>query len=269
MKVSLIIIVLFCVQNLHAQNEQIELINFKLELYKDEILRHQKEILNHKSVIRDLEDSISIAQNKIDSIKFYATIKSDSDLVYKTTVNTYTSLKAEPKFYSDNVCSIASGETIKIFDYSETYYKAHYKNFYGYISEDVVVENEELLRLKKMRMLEKEDVIKQYSNLLDRIVEEGLKEVDNQNELTLDAQNIPMEKDQLIKKYGLENGMNIHLKKLWIGMTSVMIIEGWGFPDEINKTVGSWGEYEQWIYGDSFYLYFENHILTSWQEFSN
>ena len=34
---------------------------------------------------------------------------------------------------------------------------------------------------------------------------------------------------------------------------------------DINKTVGSWGIHEQWIYSSHF-LYFENGILTSWQD---
>ena len=43
---------------------------------------------------------------------------------------------------------------------------------------------------------------------------------------------------------------------------------------DINKTVGSWGVHEQWVYGSSMegggympshYLYFEDGILTTYQ----
>lgn len=51
-----------------------------------------------------------------------------------------------------------------------------------------------------------------------------------------------------------------------LGFTKEQVLERWGEPKDINKTVGSWGVHEQWIYTKT-YLYFENSILTSWQEF--
>jgi hypothetical protein len=67
----------------------------------------------------------------------------------------------------------------------------------------------------------------------------------------------------LTKKYGsLEIVEKIMAKKIWLGMTDKMARESWGTPDDINRTVGSWGVHEQWIYGNT-YVYFENGILTS------
>lgn len=48
------------------------------------------------------------------------------------------------------------------------------------------------------------------------------------------------------------------------GMTKDMAILSWGEPNDINRSVGSWGVQEQWCYENS-YLYFENGRLTSWQ----
>lgn len=42
-----------------------------------------------------------------------------------------------------------------------------------------------------------------------------------------------------------------------------MARESLGKPETINKTVGSWGVHEQWVYGDT-YLYFENNVLKSY-----
>ena len=50
-----------------------------------------------------------------------------------------------------------------------------------------------------------------------------------------------------------------------LGMTKAMVTASVGYPDDINRTVGSWGVHEQWIYS-SYYLYFENGVLTSWQD---
>lgn len=54
--------------------------------------------------------------------------------------------------------------------------------------------------------------------------------------------------------------------KIALGMNKQEVIASIGRPNDINKTVGIWGVHEQWIYGDRRYLYFENGILTAWQE---
>lgn len=56
--------------------------------------------------------------------------------------------------------------------------------------------------------------------------------------------------------------------KIVIGMTKEQVEASWGQPRDVNRTVGSWGVHEQWIYGSyaGCYLYFEEGILTSWQD---
>lgn len=71
-------------------------------------------------------------------------------------------------------------------------------------------------------------------------------------------------KDGLIKKYGTTDAQRILEHKFWIGMTDKMARESMGTPNDINRSVGSWGVHEQWIYGNT-YLYFENEVLTSYQ----
>jgi len=71
--------------------------------------------------------------------------------------------------------------------------------------------------------------------------------------------------DELRKKYNPSTAELIINHKLQLGMTKDMVIESWGQPKNINKSVYSWGVHEQWVY-DSRYLYFEDGILTSWQE---
>jgi hypothetical protein len=55
-----------------------------------------------------------------------------------------------------------------------------------------------------------------------------------------------------------------------LDMTREQVIFSWGRPNDINKTVGSWGVHEQWVYNRGSiqrqYLYFENDKLTSWQD---
>ncbi len=95
---------------------------------------------------------------------------------------------------------------------------------------------------------------------------------DYQKELSIKEQkekeritNLKKRKVALIKKYGKVYGNLISQGKVKIGMTTSMCKESWGIPTDINKTIGSFGTYEQWVYGNKEYLYFENGKLTTIQ----
>lgn len=61
--------------------------------------------------------------------------------------------------------------------------------------------------------------------------------------------------------------MAIREGKLIIGMNRDQAIASWGKPEKINRTVTRAGNTEQWVFG-SFgpFVYFENGILTAWQD---
>ena len=71
-------------------------------------------------------------------------------------------------------------------------------------------------------------------------------------------------------KFGILFADALRNKRFLLGMRKEVVWLGWGYPDEINKTVSLWGVHEQWIYDKPFYetvyLYFENDVLTSWQD---
>lgn len=48
-------------------------------------------------------------------------------------------------------------------------------------------------------------------------------------------------------------------------MTTEHCRAAWGSPDDINRSVGSFGPHEQWVCGST-YLYFEDGVLTSFQD---
>lgn len=80
----------------------------------------------------------------------------------------------------------------------------------------------------------------------------------------------------LYEKWHLENPRKKHtdwITKVWkaieerevfIGMTEDMVLLSWGAPKDKNRSIGSWGMHEQWVYSSS-YLYFEDGILRSIQ----
>jgi hypothetical protein len=58
----------------------------------------------------------------------------------------------------------------------------------------------------------------------------------------------------------------IKSSKITIGMTSGEVEASWGAPNKINRTVSTLGVHEQWIYGEAQYLYFDNGVMTSFQD---
>ena len=68
------------------------------------------------------------------------------------------------------------------------------------------------------------------------------------------------------KKYGSSIYQLIKEDKIRIGAPSVILLYVYGKPDDINKSTGSWGVHEQWVYRSyDVYIYVENGKITSWQ----
>lgn len=75
----------------------------------------------------------------------------------------------------------------------------------------------------------------------------------------------PVEKTMM--KYGCTQDIAeciIH-HRVAIGMTKEMAKAAWGKPRKVNRTATAYGIHEQWCYNSRCYLYFDDGILTSWQ----
>ena len=62
--------------------------------------------------------------------------------------------------------------------------------------------------------------------------------------------------------------------KINIGMIEEQVLASWGRPKKINKDVGTWGVFEQWVYeapspsyGVTYYVYLENGVVVTWQKY--
>lgn len=154
-----------------------------------------------------------------------------------------------PKSYK-SIKPLKQGDEISVVEELEDQYKVTLGgNLFGYIA--------------------KAAVIKKSTKIASRNMELQKEERENRIKNQLEADRIEAEKVRMAsikKKYGETIGNKIIDGKIWIGMTSEMAIDSWGAPSEKNRTVGSWGVHEQWVYGDHTYLYFENGKLTSWQD---
>ena len=57
----------------------------------------------------------------------------------------------------------------------------------------------------------------------------------------LNEERLKERKDIYVKKYGKKWGTIVAEKKIQIGMTKDMVLDSWGEPDDINRTVGECG----------------------------
>jgi hypothetical protein len=68
-----------------------------------------------------------------------------------------------------------------------------------------------------------------------------------------------------IRRYGwprrFENA--VAARDIIIGMDAEMVVESWGLPVSINKTLTAAGETQQWVYGLGDYVYFSPNALVS------
>ena len=72
--------------------------------------------------------------------------------------------------------------------------------------------------------------------------------------------------ENLSTKYGKEVIERISNKEIWIGMTEEMLIDSWGNPTEINRTVLPSLVTKQYVYPNYKFVYVENGKVTSWQD---
>lgn len=82
--------------------------------------------------------------------------------------------------------------------------------------------------------------------------------------------------DKNAKKWGKNTAYSILHKEVHIGWSQEKCRASWGEPTHINRSTGSWGIHEQWVYRyeypatgmapDTKYLYFENGKLSSYDD---
>lgn len=142
-----------------------------------------------------------------------------------------------------------------------TYYPSENSNEMCYPFSSLFITKEELERIEYEKEIEKSQKI---NKLKEEFGEQYGAILQGYNDKDLDRFR------KLRTKYGNQNALSILHGRFYIGWTKDMVIESIGKPNDINRSVGSWGVHEQWVYGTDIshtkYLYFENGKLTSFQE---
>lgn len=251
MKCFFIIAFVIAIFSSYSQNKDIT----KLET---EIERYSKMITQYKNTVLSFEDSIKDLKVQIDSIKFYSFTPINKTFISSMKISA--KLFDEPSVLGNTIRMLKENESLEITDYTNDFFKVKTGKDYGFVLASMVKETEEIYLLQKTKMKIEEQVanekFRQEQLSIQKKREEKAKEDETKREIR---------KNSLIEKFGKVNAQKILDEKIWLGMTDKMARESWGNPKEINRSVGSWGIHEQWIYNNT-YLYFENGLLTSWQE---
>ena len=71
------------------------------------------------------------------------------------------------------------------------------------------------------------------------------------------------------KKYGSFTARKIIVERYWLGMSAEKAVDSIGKPNRIIRQVDASGKHEEWHYNHNLILWFNNGILTGWQESSN
>src|SRR5699024_11134472 len=107
----------------------------------------------------------------------------------------------------------------------------------------------------------------EYERQKDELGETKLVDMDKQPEETEDDNLVDDEGNDLDEGDDLNEDNDIYEDdKISIGMTEEEVLNRWGEPEDINRTITEHNVSEQWIYSNYQYLYFENGILTTIQQ---
>jgi len=206
--------------------------------------------------IASLTDSVSKIQKKIELLKTNEILSTISDSTLRGMTLKGAKLKKSPDPLGEISSTFTEEKEVIILDYSDLYFGVCAGGICGYMSEIWVKKSQEVENFISAKNFEKEE----------------LKRLEIERQTRLKTKTVQAERAKLvelektyIKRYGENNYSKMKQGYYWIGMNKEMATISLGSPNKVNRTVGAWGVREQWVY-ETIYLYFENGVLTSYQD---
>lgn len=151
---------------------------------------------------------------------------------------------------------LSVGDSVNLIEKHGTFWKVEHDSNVGYVygsaleSKATVVARKKIYEFKK-RQAESDSIRKSEYKL---------------KKDSIDSAKQTIKLQELTQKFGASNAKKIMQHKIWIGMTKGMLLESWGKPIDINRTVTQNLISEQWVYYNYKYVYLENNVVTSWQD---
>jgi len=200
-----------------------------------DISRIQKEIEDLEKEKKKIEKAIIAKQKELDQhVKQQSLIGLPEGSVGKVLVSgSKATIKATGDVYGEVLAKVPKGMELPIFlETSNGYVTVQYGSIKGYMSP---------LHLKRHTIPEEVSASLKRKSTTSRF-----------------------DRDKARWGYSIAN--KIKQKEIWIGMTSEMARRSIGSPKDINRSTYSFGVREQWVYPNGKYLYFEDGVLTSYQD---
>lgn len=180
-------------------------------------------------------------------------------MLFTITLNAQTktaTLKSASRLFADkdDLASVQlivpSGSSVDIQSEDDTYYYVTYEGTNGYIFKRHAVIDDSSTQVT--------------SNITDRIAAttatSATAETSTTNAVAATSTNRLAE---LQSRYDSRTAKSIYQRKIWKGMNTDMVIDSWGNPQQIDRTIIPDSVKEEWNYTKT-WLYFENDILISW-----
>lgn len=230
----------------------------KISQYKNEIEEIERTKTNLRAQLYFLDKKIDSLNSEINIIINDDKFSNSKVAIPLSGANFYKNMRV----YSSKIRELSSSDTLLVLDTlpNDIYIKVEVDGIVGYVAKSFLKEFEfgvivNYSQLEYLKYLERMRIAED---------EERKREIEKEKEEKL-QQAYLKRLNKFTKKYGKEVGKKVADKKIWIGMTKDMCIDSWSEPRDRNRSVGTWGVHEQWIYYNT-YLYFEDGVLTSWQD---
>lgn len=220
------------------------------DISKIDVLEKRKVELEAK--INLLKDSLSDIVLSIASIKLEDAIGAVKQSGIDTYCKDLAKLKDQPHPLGNQIFEVKTRRQIIVLDYIDGYFGVKVDTIFGYMNEIWIEKDSAIMNFVILKNAERK----------------------KQVELALEKERVKTkgESDELakvyIRKYGKTTYERLRKGEYWLGMTDDMALISLGMPAKQNRTIGRWGVHEQWVYSvyDRLYLYFENGVLTSYQD---
>ena len=205
----------------------------------------KKTLASKAATINDSIQKIELKIRQLKSVEIQKSVN-DSSLIGLTTKGA--KLKNKPEALGDILEVYNERKKVVILDYRNDFFGVCVDSICGYMHEMWIEKNKQIDAFIKMKIEQEKQLI--------QIAEERKIKVEEKEYDDLEK--------KYIKKYGEETYRELKKGYYWIGMNQEMATISLGSPNDINRSVGSWGIHEQWVY-KNLYLYFENGKLKSYQ----
>lgn len=216
----------------------------------------EKEKIELKDKILDLNERLALVENKISHYESEKILNNVEVKPFDGIARKGAFILDKPSVAGNVLFKLDEATSIQIVDYfsNENFYQICIEKRCGYISSRWIKIDADLGSWKALLAEKKAKENKEFA-------EKKLKQ-----DLIKEKEVRKKEEERMLAEYGRVQVNKMKARKFWIGMNKEMLEFAIGEPENIKKSVGSWGTHEQWIYKSGTYIYIENGKVTSYQQ---